>query len=83
MTSETSAKEVLVQRLALAREKRKGCPVIQLNPREKMEKKPTPLNAIKAKCFECMGDGWETGWKEEIRNCSSKTCTLHGFRPYK
>lgn len=40
-----------------------------------MEKKLTPLQAIRKKCRDCTGDNLE-----EIRNCTIKECPLY---PYK
>ena len=73
--------------LEKAREKVKemreaGIEVKRLNPIEKLEQKPTPLNAIKAKCYECVGED-EVGWKETIRGCTSYSCPLYNFRSYK
>lgn len=42
--------------------------------------------AIAAKCAECVGctPGYtEPGFREEIRRCSSYTCPLRPYRPYK
>lgn len=48
------------------------------NPIEKFEENPTPLNALKAKCFECCN-----GQREEIKHCPITDCALYNFRPYK
>lgn len=56
------------------------------SPILKFDQKPTRGNAIKAKCAECMGctrEQAEPGFRTLIRECSSKTCPLHDFRPYK
>jgi hypothetical protein len=39
----------------------------------------TMRQAVKAKCQECMG--WEDV-VASVRNCSSPTCPLLGYRPY-
>ena len=42
--------------------------------------------AIRAKCAECVGctpNHIEKGFKESISSCSSYSCPLHRFRPYK
>ena len=53
------------------------------SPREKHDDQPLSLRrAITAKCYECMGDGSETGWTQLIKNCCSVTCPLHTVRPY-
>lgn len=56
------------------------------NPILKFEQKPTRGNAIKAKCAECMGctkDAIEPGFRVLIRDCSSLSCPLYQFRPYR
>jgi hypothetical protein len=40
-----------------------------------MEKKLTPLKAIKAHCIECSG-----GTPQEARLCETFNCSLHSFR---
>ena len=54
-----------------------------LSPIEKAKLKPTPMNCIKAKCFECMGGGGEIGTKKLIGACTASSCPLHPLRPYK
>lgn len=52
---------------------------LRMNPRSK-------ALAIKAKCAECVGCSYshlETGFKESISACSSYSCPLHLFRPYR
>ena len=42
--------------------------------------------AIKAKCAECVGctpGHLEKGFRESISSCSSYSCPLHRFRPYR
>lgn len=55
--------------------------------REDMEKKYPALvdriatsrvAAIKLMCLECVG-----GCREEVRHCTSTTCPLYAWRPYK
>lgn len=53
-----------------------------LSPIEKAKKKPTLMNCIKAKCYECMGAGGEPHVKVLIKECKSSVCPLHPVRPY-
>jgi len=42
--------------------------------------------AVKAKCAECVGCTpyhLERGFKDSISSCSSESCPLHRFRPYR
>ena len=45
------------------------------------------VKAIAAFCFHCFGgteiEMPDPGWKNMIRNCTSKTCPLRRHRPYK
>jgi hypothetical protein len=55
------------------------------NPIKRAIRKPTYLNAIKAKCAECMGcteNHLEEGFRDDIASCTSWTCPLRPFRPY-
>lgn len=66
--------------------KESGEYVAYTNPIAKLKVKNTISQAVKAKCAECVGctiDYIETGFKTTISNCSSLTCPLHSFRPYK
>lgn len=40
-----------------------------------MEKRMTPLRAIRANCLQCMG-----GSAKEVKRCNMPECPLHGFR---
>jgi len=54
-----------------------------LNPLEKAIANPKSKSlAIKAKCFDCMGKGYDKGWKLAIKHCNCLDCPLHPFRPY-
>lgn len=53
-----------------------------LTPIEKAKKNPTPMNCIKAKCYECMGAGGEPHTKTLIKECKATSCPLHPIRPY-
>lgn len=56
------------------------------NPIKRAIRKPTYLNAIKAMCAHCMGctqDHIESGFREEIRDCTATACPLFPFRPYR
>ena len=58
----------------------------EFNPILRNVKRPTYLNSIKAMCAHCMGcteTHLERGFKESIRECSSITCPLYRYRPYR
>ena len=58
----------------------------EFNPIIRALKRPTPLNAIKAMCAACMGcteTHLERGFRESIRDCTSKACPLYRYRPYR
>ncbi len=41
--------------------------------------------AINAKCADCMGctaESMEAGFRKNIKECTSTSCSLHSFRPY-
>lgn len=60
--------------------KEAGWDVSLKTPMEKAKLKPTPMNCIKAKCYECMGG--DVGWKWQIGNCTSSNCPLYPIRPH-
>ena len=41
------------------------------------------INAKCAECFGCTADYLEKGFRESISSCSSYSCPLHRFRPYR
>lgn len=50
---------------------------------EKSQDKPTSLRlAINAKCFDCVGCGFDPYPQNEIRHCQIKDCSLWNLRPY-
>ncbi len=56
------------------------------NPIRKAIAKPTRGNAIKAMCAHCMGcteTHLEPGFRQSIRECTSGTCPIFQFRPYR
>lgn len=58
----------------------------EFNPIIRSLKRPTYLNAIKAMCAQCMGCSetyLERGFRESIRDCTSKACPLHRYRPFR
>ena len=61
--------------------------LIENNPIRQFVANPNSrVVAIKAKCAECMGctpDHMERGFRASISSCSSYSCPLHRFRPYK
>ena len=55
------------------------------NPIARAEEKPTRGNAIAAMCAHCVGcttDRLETGFRDSIRDCSSRDCPLWSWRPF-
>lgn len=52
------------------------------NPLQVYQDQPTRSNAIKARCYQCVGEGQDSGWREAIRQCSVDSCALHDYRPY-
>lgn len=59
----------------------------ETNPLRQFAANPTSrVYAIKAKCAECVGctlDHLEPGYSSSIRDCSSYSCPLYNFRPYR
>lgn len=56
------------------------------NPIVRYQRESTRKNAINAKCAECVGCttvSLEKGFRESISACTSKECSLYGFRPYR
>ncbi|TDR23898.1 hypothetical protein [Marinicella litoralis] len=52
-------------------------------PIEKALEKPTSLRlAINAKCFDCIGCGFDPKPTDAIRNCEINGCPLWPVRPY-
>ncbi len=52
-------------------------------PIEKALDKPTSLRlAINAKCYDCVGCGFDPNPSDEIRNCGIVACPLWALRPY-
>jgi hypothetical protein len=41
------------------------------------------INAMCAHCMGCNAEHMESGYKDDIKNCTSTGCPLHPFRPYK
>jgi hypothetical protein len=68
--------------LQAARKAREENGTEYLNPQEKFERKATRKTAIDAKCFDCIGGGYDLGWRWSIGNCVSPDCSLYPFRPF-
>lgn len=65
------------------REKRAAGITVRRDPVEKARAKPNSLRlAVTAKCVECMGGPDVTGFRKDIRNCTSSSCPLYAVRPY-
>jgi hypothetical protein len=55
----------------------------ELNPYEQALEKPTwRALAIRAKCWDCEGQGVDPGWQDRVRNCVVDRCPLWHVRPY-
>lgn len=61
-----------------------GEKIVQLNPVERAQRKPTSLKlAIAARCYQCCGEDSDPGVRQRIRECAcEKTCALWPHRPY-
>lgn len=58
----------------------------ETNPIVRYVNRPTYLNAIKAKCAECVGctgTHLEPGFRGLISSCTAYACPLYSFRPYR
>lgn len=49
------------------------------DPMEKFRAKPTLPNAVKAFCFDCMGQA--QSWRSDVKECTAPKCPLYSFRP--
>lgn len=55
----------------------------RLNPSEKARRNPnSKALAIKAHCWECMGAGADPNTKQNVRDCTLQSCSLHPHRPW-
>lgn len=75
----------LSDRLKAWREAGGEAPKPETNPILRFRTQPTLKRAVAAKCAECMGctpEALAEGFRKEIRDCSSRTCSLWTFRPY-
>jgi len=71
-------KQLQKARSKLAENRSRG--IKPLNPIEKAKQNPKSMRlAINAQCYDCMGR--ESGWRNEVKNCTSPNCPLFGFRP--
>ena len=76
--------------LERARERRalmlqEGIPIAHLNPIEKAAKNPqSKALAIKAKCFDCVGQDADPDWRGRVRECDAEgICPLWPVRSYR
>jgi hypothetical protein len=61
-----------------------GIAIERLDPLEKARSNPTSFrHAINAKCFDCVGRGFDANWRTEVKNCQITECGLHPVRPFK
>ena len=60
-----------------------SAPVIR-NHKEKWEENKSSLRlSINAMCFDCFGGEVGDNVREEIKNCSARSCPLWNVRPHK
>lgn len=66
------------------REKNKGVKIIRMSPLERGFNKPrSPMQCIKAKCWDCQDGGPGSNTREAIRDCNAfLICPLWPLRPY-
>lgn len=57
-------------------------PIDKFNASDKTSRK-LAINAFCATCKGCMNNYIESGFKAEIRDCTTYSCPLYNFRPYK
>lgn len=77
--------------LELARERAKEMreqgmmPYDRKTPTESARQDPkSKVKAIKAMCYECVGGGHATNWRDEVKYCAvANKCPLYAHRPYK
>lgn len=54
----------------------------KLDPLQKAAKNPTSRSlAIRAKCYDCVGQNVDPGWHRRVRECEITSCPLWPFRP--
>lgn len=79
----------VAQRLALreasriAKLRREAGILVTLDPVQRYHKHPdSRALAIKAKCYQCVGENCDPNFRGRIGNCPAKSCALWNFRPY-
>lgn len=84
-----SMSSTLTPALQKALEKKKamkdaGISIEILNPLEKAQRNPKSLRmAINAKCWDCVGAGFDPSPRKLIRECSCESsCALYNVRPF-
>ncbi len=56
----------------------------RLDPIQRAAANPTSLSlAIRAKCYDCVGQDADANWQRRVGTCSCTTCPLHHVRPYR
>lgn len=54
----------------------------RLNPLEKAKTNPKSRSlAIRAKCYDCVGQDADPAWHRRVRECEFTECPLWEFRP--
>lgn len=53
------------------------------NPIEKARDNPTSLRlAINGNCFSCVGQDHDPNWRDRVRDCPCKDCSLYPVRQF-
>ena len=56
----------------------------RLNPIQRAAANPTSLRlAIRAKCYDCVGQDADPNWQRRVGTCGCTSCPLHAVRPYR
>ncbi len=72
-----------IQKAQLKRKEMAEAGERRLNPLEKAAKNPRSRSlAIRAKCYDCVGQDCDPGWRARITDCNAPTCPLWPLRPY-
>ena len=81
-SAEMRAKGQEVSRARREARRAAGLPAT-MTPIERLAERPTPGNAIKAKCYDCQGRDADPHVRQRIAACECPDCPLFAFRPYR